>query len=71
MVALSILPLLMELVGSLSGWLGIAAQSYTLKLALFHTLFNLLGLLLMVPLVPLMLDRFLDGGTNKSRTTSL
>lgn len=53
-VALSILPLLMELVGSLSGWLGIAAQSYTLKLALFHTLFNLLGLLLMVPLVPLM-----------------
>ncbi|MDD2790141.1 MAG: Na/Pi symporter [Sulfurimonas sp.] len=30
-------------------YLGIGAQDYTLKLALFHTLFNLLGLFVMLP----------------------
>lgn len=30
---------------------GIAADDYTLKLALFHTIFNLLGLIIMVPFV--------------------
>lgn len=53
-VALSVLPLLAQVVDTLSGWLGIAAESYTLKLALFHTLFNVLGLVLMLPLVPLL-----------------
>jgi len=38
------------LVDRISGGLGIAADDYTLKLALFHTLFNLLGLAVMVPL---------------------
>ncbi|MEJ2466793.1 MAG: Na/Pi symporter [Candidatus Thiodiazotropha sp.] len=33
-----------------SDWLGIAKDDYTLKLALFHTLFNLVGVLLMLPL---------------------
>jgi phosphate:Na+ symporter len=37
-----------ELLGS---WLGIAPDNHTLKLALFHTLFNLLGIALMLPLV--------------------
>lgn len=55
-VALSILPLLAHVVDTLSGWLGIAADSYTLKLALFHTLFNVLGLALMLPLVPLLVS---------------
>lgn len=31
-------------------WLGIAEDDYTLKLALFHTLFNLIGVALMLPL---------------------
>ncbi|MDF1553981.1 MAG: Na/Pi symporter [Deferrisomatales bacterium] len=38
------------LVDRISGGLGIAADDYTLKLALFHTLFNLMGLVVMVPL---------------------
>ncbi len=33
-----------------ASWLGIAADDWTLKLALFHTLFNLVGLALMLPL---------------------
>ncbi|MBE0494236.1 MAG: Na/Pi cotransporter family protein [Thiomicrospira sp.] len=33
----------------LAAWLGIAADNYLLKLALFHTLFNLLGVLLLWP----------------------
>ncbi len=32
--------------------LGIAAHDYTLKLALFHTLFNLLGVVLLYPFTP-------------------
>ncbi|OWL88018.1 Na/Pi cotransporter family protein [Halopseudomonas aestusnigri] len=53
-VALSILPLLAQLVDTLSAWLGIMETAFTLKLALFHTLFNLLGLVLMLPWVPLL-----------------
>jgi len=34
-----------------SGWMGIAEDNHTLKLALFHTLFNLTGVLVMVPLI--------------------
>jgi len=42
-----------------SAWMGIAEDNHTLKLALFHTLFNLTGVLVMVPLIgPLV--RFLE-----------
>ena len=34
-----------------SNSVGIAADNYTMKLAVFHTLFNLAGVLLMVPLI--------------------
>ncbi len=34
-----------------SNYVGIAADNYTMKLAVFHTLFNLAGVLLMVPLI--------------------
>ncbi|SDU37745.1 Na/Pi cotransporter family protein [Halopseudomonas salegens] len=53
-VALVILPSLTRVVEDLSAWLGIAADAHTLKLALFHTLFNVLGLAIMLPFVPLM-----------------
>ena len=42
---------LMEVVGWLSDHLGIGADNYTLQLAVFHTLFNLLGIIVMVPLL--------------------
>ncbi|WP_150304860.1 Na/Pi cotransporter family protein [Pseudomonas saliphila] len=54
-VALLILPLLARSVDSIAYILGIAADAYTLKLALFHTLFNLLGLVIMLPFIPLMI----------------
>ena len=50
-VALLLIQGLMGAVDVLSASLGIAADDYTLKLALFHTLFNLLGIVLMLPLV--------------------
>jgi phosphate:Na+ symporter len=39
-----------------SNKVGIAADNYTMKLAVFHTLFNLAGVLLMVPLIQRMSD---------------
>lgn len=53
-VALAILPWLVRAVDICADWLGIAADAYTLKLAIFHTLFNVLGLAIMLPWVPLM-----------------
>jgi phosphate:Na+ symporter len=45
---------LMQLVGWLSSHLGIGAENYTLQLAVFHTVFNLLGILVMLPLLNLL-----------------
>jgi len=42
---------LMAAVEWLSGYLGIASDNYTLQLAVFHTLFNLMGILVMLPLM--------------------
>jgi len=38
-------------VDGISGMFGIADDDYTLKLAVFHTLFNLTGILVMLPLI--------------------
>jgi phosphate:Na+ symporter len=35
----------------ISAWVGIAADDYTLQLAVFHTLFNVTGVLVMSPLI--------------------
>src|SRR5690606_148241 len=61
-VALSLMKPLVWLVEVFSVWLGIAHEDYTLHLALFHTLFNVLGVLLMWPQIPRMvrlLERWL------------
>lgn len=58
-VALATLPLLLWTVEHLSAWLGIAADDHTMKLALFHSLFNLLGVALMLPQLT-RLQRFLE-----------
>lgn len=50
-VAIALIHPLRWIVDELAVLLGIAAQDYMLKLALFHTLFNLLGLLLITPFV--------------------
>jgi phosphate:Na+ symporter len=51
LVALFLIQGLMAAVDLCSDLLGIAADNHTLKLAVFHTLFNLLGIALMLPLV--------------------
>ncbi len=48
-VAIAFIHPLLRVVDTLSQWLGIAADDYLLKLALFHSLFNLIGILLMLP----------------------
>ncbi len=47
---LFIIPML-RAVEFISTSVGIAADDYTLKLAVFHTLFNLIGVVLMVPMI--------------------
>lgn len=42
---------LMQFVGWVSAYLGIAAENYTLQLAVFHSVFNLLGIIVMLPLL--------------------
>ena len=41
----------MVLVDGVAAIIGIAQDDYTLKLAIFHTIFNVAGVIIMVPLV--------------------
>ncbi len=50
-VALVFIFPLANLVNYLSDIFGIVSTDYTLKLALFHTIFNVLGVVLMIPLI--------------------
>ena len=51
LVALAFIYPLANLVNILSDSFGISSTDYTLKLALFHTIFNIIGVLLMVPFI--------------------
>ncbi|UCE94155.1 MAG: Na/Pi cotransporter family protein, partial [Flavobacteriaceae bacterium] len=51
LVALAIIYPLANLVNRLSELVGIATDDFTLKLALFHTIFNVLGVLIMIPFI--------------------
>jgi phosphate:Na+ symporter len=48
-VAIAFIHPLLRMVDIISHWLGIAADDFLLKLAVFHSLFNLIGILLMLP----------------------
>ncbi|RSK37791.1 Na/Pi cotransporter family protein [Rhodovulum iodosum] len=50
-VALALIVPLREAVDWISALVGIAASDYALKLAVFHTIFNVLGVLLMLPVL--------------------
>ncbi len=43
-------------VEGISNWVGIGADNYTMKLAVFHTLFNVTGVIVMVPLIQRLAD---------------
>ncbi|MBE0506422.1 MAG: Na/Pi cotransporter family protein [Marinospirillum sp.] len=70
-VAISLIGYLALLVDRVAGVMGINEQDFLLKLALFHTLFNLLGVLLLTPFVSLLEKqliqriRFLPKGTEQ------
>jgi len=51
LVAVALIFPLASLVNYLSVIFGIASTNFTLKLALFHTIFNVLGVLLMIPFI--------------------
>ncbi|RXK06150.1 Na/Pi cotransporter family protein [Halarcobacter bivalviorum] len=51
LLAVVLIYTLRDLVEFLSPMLGIAADNYTMKLALFHTLFNLLGIIVLYPFI--------------------
>jgi phosphate:Na+ symporter len=50
-IAIAFIHQLVVAVDVSSGYLGIAADDYTLKLAVFHTIFNLIGIAVMIPLI--------------------
>jgi len=50
-VALALFYPLINLVNYLSDLFSIATTNYTLKLAIFHTIFNVLGVIIMIPLI--------------------
>jgi len=58
-VALAALPWLLVFVDALAGFLGLARQP-VIELALFHTVFNVMGCLIFAPFVPRM-TRWLEG----------
>ncbi len=61
LVAIAFLQPLLWSVDAISAAIGISADDYTLKLAVFHTLFNLIGLILMAPFIKVLvglLQRF-------------
>ncbi|QDF29146.1 Na/Pi cotransporter family protein [Halarcobacter anaerophilus] len=53
LIALIFIYALKDLVDILSPYLGISENSYSMKLALFHTIFNILGISLLLPFIPL------------------
>ncbi len=65
-VAIAILQPLSEFVDLSATFIGLAPDNYLLRLALFHTLFNILGVLLLAPFVRVLewlLLRYVRGGS--------
>jgi phosphate:Na+ symporter len=59
LLAMILINYLIIAVDSMSQFIGIRADDYTLKLAVFHTIFNLAGIVIMLPFIPHMV-RLLD-----------
>ncbi|MET4692386.1 Na/Pi cotransporter family protein [Endozoicomonas lisbonensis] len=54
MLAIILIEPLINLVNHIAEYHGVASNNYTLKLAIFHTLFNILGMLTLLPFLGLM-----------------
>jgi phosphate:Na+ symporter len=54
LIAIILINQLILSVDWVSAYVGIAGDDYTLKLAVFHTIFNLIGIIVMIPFIDLM-----------------
>lgn len=52
LIAIALIGVLARAVDVIAAAVGIAADDHTLKFAVFHTLFNVIGVVLMIPLIP-------------------
>ncbi len=66
-IAIGLIDLFRVIVDKISSWVGIAADDWTLKLAVFHTVFNAVGVLVMIPLIP-RLVKFLNHKIKDTRS---
>lgn len=55
-ISIAFLYQLMDMVDWLSSGMGIGSNNYTLKLAVFHTIFNTIGILVMLPVISLLVS---------------
>ncbi len=69
-VAIVLIFQLTDSVDRISHWLGIAEDDYTLKLAVFHTVFNTLGVILMLPLITPLVNFLQTAISPKVRTAA-
>ncbi len=55
-IAIIFINFLIVLVDDVSNFMGIAADDWTLKLAVFHTIFNIIGIVVMIPLINVLVN---------------
>jgi len=65
-IAIIFMSQIIWLVDAVANKIGIAADDFSLKLAVFHTIFNVIGVVVMIPLVPRLVT-FLQSAIEKPR----
>jgi phosphate:Na+ symporter len=56
LIAVALIYILKDLVDFLSLYIGIEEKNYSMKLALFHTIFNLLGIIVLYPFIQIIVN---------------
>ncbi len=56
LIAVALIYILKDLVDFLSLYIGIEKDNYSMKLALFHTIFNLLGMIILYPFIQIIVN---------------
>lgn len=69
LIAVALIYVLKDLVDFLAPYFGIAEENYSMKLALFHTIFNLLGITVLFPFIAIivkMSEKFINDKIKKA-----
>ena len=69
LIAVALIYVLKDLVDFLAPYFGIAEENYSMKLALFHTIFNLLGIIVLFPFIAIivkMSEKFINDKIKKA-----